>query len=301
MSDEPSWGDPTWLERSDNAWQRALRRHQGWWRETRLGEAAGQRLGGDRPVVSMLTEDAPESANLWSPEARRAADHAVAAMQGRPGKIERRRLHRNLLSSQPLCFNLFGYLREDPAELLPWVQALAPDAVEVMRIELEWATSDTAVGGSAFDAFVEYRRSDEKVAFIGIETKYAENLMASQRKPARDVYVLETRPPTWKSGAAERLDRNGLRQFWYNTLLALRLQKLGGYAEARSVVVALADDVKARAAVAAVARELEDERFHVFSPLETVVTSVEGHPEWKAMFTDRYLNFSASGTTLPTG
>ena len=102
--------------------------------------------------------------------------------------IQQKRLRRNLLSSQPLCFNLFGYLGEHPATLLPWVRQLSPDAEEVVDVALEWAPTDNALGGSAFDAFVEYTLPGRRRGFIGIECKYAENLAKAQPKPAPEKY-----------------------------------------------------------------------------------------------------------------
>ena len=98
------------------------------------------------------------------------------------GIINEDRLRRILLSSQPLCFNLFGYLSKvDKNALLPWVRTYAPRATSISRIWLEYAPTaedlgGDPLGGSAFDAFVEYLLPDESRGFIGIETKYHENL-----------------------------------------------------------------------------------------------------------------------------
>src|SRR3954451_21145381 len=91
-------------------WQAQLRRQQAWWREKRLGLPAGPRVGHSRLVSSMLPDDVNLSTNLMWPEAVDAAEKALIALatENRPGLIHEERLRRNLLSSQPLCFNLFG-------------------------------------------------------------------------------------------------------------------------------------------------------------------------------------------------
>lgn len=178
------WDDPRWLEKSDNAWQRGLRHQQAWWREERLGQPPGPLIGGERLVASMLPRTVGLGPNLMTAEARLAAERAIARLSrsGGPGIIQEERLRRNMLSSQPLCFNLFGYLSEHPATLLPWVRQLSPDAAEVIEVRLEWAPADKPLGGSAFDAFVEYALSGGRRGFFGIECKYAENLARAQPK-----------------------------------------------------------------------------------------------------------------------
>lgn len=296
MQTSAPWHDPTWVEKSDTAWQRRLRRHQGWWREVRLKQVAGQITGGDRPVVSMLPTGVGLSPNLLTPEAERAAERALEQRQGSgsPGLVQVDRLRRNLLSSQPLCFNLFGHLQADLGRLLPWVRSMAPGAAQVAAIDLETAATANPIGGSAFDAFVTYDLASGGTGFLGIECKYAEDLKQAQRRAAAQKYLDATTGPAWVPGAADRLDRPGLRQFWYNTLLAQRVLDDGDHVEGRSVVVALRDDMPARQAVDEVAAELSDPAFLTFSALEDVVDAVDGDDDWKRSFRARYLELGTS-------
>ena len=80
--------------------------------------------------------------NLLTDEAVETAESAMERLgeaKG-PGLIDRDRLERNLLSSQPLCFNLFGHLHATANSLLPWVKTIDADAVRVTRIEVHRAT-----------------------------------------------------------------------------------------------------------------------------------------------------------------
>lgn len=289
-----SWNDSAWLEAADNKWQAQLRRQQAWWRQERLGLPAGPRVGHARLVSSMLPGDVDLSTNLMSPEAVDAAEHALQALrtEGRPGLIQEERLRRNLLSSQPLCFNLFGYLGAHRHALLPWVQTIQPEAMSVEDIRLEWAPATGTLGGSAFDAFVSYETRGGNRGFIGIEVKYAEDLAAAQRKPANDKYKAPTLTGLWKTGAIERLDQPRLRQFWYNQLLTQVVLGSGDYDEGFGAVVACAADHSAREVTAAVAAELTDPAGLRFSSIEDVVASVRGHVHWQTGFTERYLTYA---------
>jgi hypothetical protein len=294
---QASWDDTSWLEKSDNSWQRRLRRHQGWWREKHTNLPAGPRTkSDDRLVVSMLPDRGTSRPNLLTQEAQEAAEKAISRLnnEGGPGLIASDRLERNLLSSQPLCFNLFGHLRMDPTALLPWIQAIRPGAVEVARVELEIAPVRTPLTRSAFDAYVEYSIDGRGRGFFGIECKYAEDLAAAQRDPAADKVKVATTSPPWRPDAVAELDRPGHRQFWYNTLLTQLTLKEGEFDEGVSVVVALSEDAKAKAATEAVSAELQEPSTLVFSSIEDVVDKVAGHDDWKRDFRTRYLDLHLS-------
>ena len=116
----PHWSDDTWVESDDTVWRRGLRLQQGWWRSTHTMLGPGYIRGRARPVVSMLPDGVGWPPNLMTPEACGAAERALARMKSsaQQGIIAEDRRRRNLLSSQPLCFNLFGYLdshREAPS------------------------------------------------------------------------------------------------------------------------------------------------------------------------------------------
>jgi hypothetical protein len=288
------WSDPYWVEGGDNAWCRGLRWQQGWWRETVLGQPPGHIDRRDKAVVSMLPVGVGLEPNLMTPEARTSAQETLSGLRssGRPGLIDEDRLQRNLLSSQPLCFNLFGHLTAHREALLPWVKTLAPEADAVTAVELEWAPAHGTLGGSAFDAFIEYERHDGCRGFLGVECKYAENLKKSQRNPAADKYLAATVPPRWRPGAVAALDRHGRRQLWYNQLLAQIVAASDQYCEGVSVVVACSADMAAREAVATVSGQLSTQAQLRFCAIEDVLDSVPGHNRWKSQFRSRYIDFS---------
>ena len=202
IDEDRCWDSPHWHEPSDDRWRRRLRRHQGWWRATHTDLGPGPVKGGTRPVVSMLPHGVGLTPNLLTDQAVEAAEESLTRLEGKSGRglIDRDRLERNLLSSQPLAFNLFGHLRATPDALLPWVRTIDAAASVVTAVKLEIAPTRTPIGGSAFDAFVTYVRTDGSQGFLGIECKYAETLAAAQREPAGEKYRAATERSAWKGG-----------------------------------------------------------------------------------------------------
>lgn len=248
---------------------------------------------GTRLVSSMLPAGTEWAPNLMTPQAIAAAKRAIRdlATERRPGLIQLDRLHWNLLSSQPLCFNLLGHLSADPSALLGWVRSLEPDVETVDDVRLEWAPLAGNTGRSAFDAFVTYTRTNGTLGFVGIECKYAENLSKAQPKPAPDKYKTETARGPWRKGAETRLDRPRLRQFWYNQLLTQRVLSSGDFTSGIGVVVACRDDAPARDVVEAISAELVDPNSLRFSSINDIVDAVADDEAWRRDFTERYLTY----------
>ena len=291
---EPPWSDPRWGVRSDNQWQQGLRLQQGWWRQTDTQVPAGLMRGRKLPVVSMLARGVGLNPNLMTAEAREAAAQSLLRLtvEQHPGMIDQDRLQRNLLSSQPLCFNLFGYLGAHGDALLKWVRGFSADATSVESVRLEWAPKN-GVGGSAFDAAIIYALPSGGRGVLGVECKYAEDLKASQRQKAADKYRSKTvGSARWSEGAAEALDRPGLRQLWYNQLLTQAVADSGDFVEGLGVVVACRADEAARFAVDEVRSQLAEPDDLRFSAIEDVIDSVPGHEPWKAMTRRRYTDFT---------
>ena len=95
------------------------------------------------------------------------------------------RMFNNLLSSQPMAFNLFCPLRklleENRIAVTKAIQAALPyySIAMVTAVELEFIPSnyqDLTGDKSAMDAIIKYRDFEGKKCFIAIETKYSENL-----------------------------------------------------------------------------------------------------------------------------
>lgn len=289
------WDDPLWLEPSDTAWRRGLRLQQGWWREVMLDARPGYHRASDpdRLVVSTIDRTCHPDTNFLSPQAAEAAADRLATRSD-AGIVDEDRLRYNLLSSQPLCVNLFGHFRRNPAGLERWVTHVTEgSAAAVVRVELEWAPppADHFDGGSAFDAFVEYRTKSGGRGFVGVECKYAEHLPTSDVKKVREPYITWTKEhPSWAEGAEARLDKKGLRQFWINTLLAESVLERGGFDEGVAVVAACSADAGAHSAFEAIAGEFAGSVPLRWEPYESIVDLVDGGADWHERFVRRYLD-----------
>ena len=99
--------------------------------------------------------------------------------------IEKDRLFNNLLSSQPMAFNLFCPLRqmfeESPEKATGIIKAALPkyNIHKVTDIDLEFIPEnykELSGDKSAMDAIIKFEKADGGKGFIAIETKYSENL-----------------------------------------------------------------------------------------------------------------------------
>lgn len=191
---------------SDSMFQRRARLMQSLWRNSK-GLPPGLHRG--RLLGSRLTPDAAETrANFVTPEiGRLVADEVEAAKKPGSGRlIATPRIFENLLSSQPLCFNLFGPLALDPGEL----------GTRVFQREDEDGTRDR----SAFDVFVEFDAATGGRGFIGIEVKYHEAL-GDAPAALRDSYDrIAASMGAFLDPAAPALRKAPLQQIWRDHLLA---------------------------------------------------------------------------------
>ena len=116
-----------------------------------------------------------------------AYEYAVKRVNNRDKyeTIESDRLFNNLLSSQPMAFNLFcplrQMLRESRETATRVIKAALPDYPihEVTGVELEFIPGnykDLTGDKSAMDAIIKFKDKDGKDGFIAVETKYSENL-----------------------------------------------------------------------------------------------------------------------------
>ncbi|CAN5266176.1 hypothetical protein BH09ACT12_BH09ACT12_19640 [soil metagenome] len=326
------WHDERWRERGDNPLQAGLRQQQAWWRQECLviPEAGhlhpvpkkGERQRRRNPVVSSMLPESVDgfAANLMTDEAIEAYTDAKQGLEDAPGLIHDDRLRRDLLASQPLSFNIFGYLsKAEPDALLGWVRSYSPEAASVVGIRLVYAPSREELGaeplgGAAFDAFIEYARTDGRLGFIGVEMNYHEDLgkgltIPPEGSALRATYVAETAAHGWPDGAADELltNRRNL-QFWYHQLLAQRTATLvkaddgtPKYAEHTVVVVASRYDTSARSVAEKVASLLVDQGTLRFCALDDVIGQVTGHEPWKHSMWQRYTDFTPIQRELAAG
>ena len=213
------------LIESDNVFQRRVRILQAIWREERdypIGENKGDPLG------SMLKMPWAEEtlANFLTDEIRDVVRESLRPENKANGQlIDEKRMYDNLLSSQPMAFNLFAPLQCDLALATEVFRQISNDRIcRVTEILFEYSPGrddDTYTGDrSAFDVYVKYDTSSGDSGFIGIEVKYHENLQANLAKHRERydeiAYLMECFPPD-KRDALKKLP---LQQIWRDHLLA---------------------------------------------------------------------------------
>ncbi|WP_146618406.1 PGN_0703 family putative restriction endonuclease [Lujinxingia litoralis] len=293
------WDSDVLKVASDTSRTATYRRLQSYYREHVLGVGVGcdskevprpnllpAAAVAENPGLNFLT---PEIAEYTRARSRYVVCHG--------GTLEEDRLYRNMLSSMPMCFNIFGYWRQYPmtaASLLG--ELLDLDIAAITAMEVEWIPRGAHPLGdkTAFDADVEYLTHDNEPGFLGIETKYTEPFSAKEYD--RESYRALTTPANGcKEGAADVLVKRATNQLWRNLLLVKAVQKAEGFKHGHVVVLALADDKGAAKAVEGVREQLEvpESCVRVLS-LERLVEGavglgVAGHEAWGRAFGGRYL------------
>ena len=233
------------------AWRRAARRHQAEWRAghawpagtVTIPRSREQREAGvpqkTRPIGSRIDFEYAKatSCNFLTPEAAAA----VAFRLSPSGKqahqtLDERRLYCDLLSSMPMCFNIFGPLWSNSELCTAAVEQLFNDLViprQKAAVTFEWSPGrrDAAYLGdrTAFDAAIHVGPRNGG-HLIGIETKYHEYPITERRAngeqpPARYVEVSE-RAGLFRAGSGLRhVWGTPLEQIWRDHLLALACQQ----------------------------------------------------------------------------
>ena len=226
-------GDP-----ETTAFKRRARLHQALWREARGLEIGSQPMRpktgqSSRPLGSRIAVDVAweSEANFLNEQARCAVRERVASPQPHQ-TLDKERLYCDLLSSMPMCFNLFGVLQADLELANRAVHAWWPDVPgRVRAVHFEWSPGRRLPGEylenrSAFDVALELELEDGGRGVLGVETKYQEDCRAE--KPPNDDRRSRYERVTADSGALKRQSVNAiigtdLQQIWLDHLLALSM------------------------------------------------------------------------------
>jgi hypothetical protein len=149
----------------------------------------------------------------------------VQAPAGGERLFQEPRIFEDLLSSQPLCFNLFGELARDlPLASATLATLLGQDGVRVTEVAFEYSPgrgdARFTADRSAFDVFMRYETARGEPCFVGIEVKYVEDLSAAPARHRTRYDELASAMGTFRSDAREKLRTAPLEQFWRDHLLA---------------------------------------------------------------------------------
>ena len=308
MTIQPSWNDPQLEVESDTQWRAEYRRLQSWYRETVLEASPGADQRNVTRANMLRKEDVERNPglNFLDDDIAKYAVERAGQVKDEGGTIDRDRLMRNMLSSMPLCFNLFGYLRRHPVEAAQGLSAVLDlDIAEILDMVVEWAPDPDAHLGdrTAFDAFVRYRTSDGRQAFLGVETKYTEPFSPKPYDSER--YDDITRDPAsgFKSGAEDHLRKSETNQLWRNALLVCSLRSNGvsgaspdEFDDGHVVVLSSEGDPGAERAIEGLESQLHEPssllRAATYEELMSKFADMANLRSWAGEFQRRYLDLS---------
>jgi hypothetical protein len=283
---------------TDNVWQRRARRLQSSWRDRHEWAAGPQYLQPDSVLLgNMLTVgDGAAGHNFITPVCHRAAVDALANKE-LGAVISADRLMRNLLASQPMCFNLFGELSADPdlaarvlARLLPDLGVTKVQAPVLFEHSPGRGRPDYTGDRSAFDVAVRYRASTGALGLVGVEVKYHENLASTETLPNEYLAWL----PEANESSRDELTRSPLVQLLRDHRLARAVVNHPESPYTAGVTWVLLFPTENSAVAQAAASYLEksgDPHDARVVTLEAFLAaaSAETSADWPALLADRYL------------
>ena len=232
--------------------------------------------------------------------------------------IQEDRLFNNLLSSQPMAFNLFCPLQklrsEAPQVATIAIKAALPcyDIALVKEVALEFIPEkykDITGDKSAMDAIIRYVDSEGKNCFIAIETKYSESLGANEAKD--DVTKEKERRVAVELGvfrdeAAEKIASGDvpLTQIYRNFLLSEAYGKRSGL-RSYSIILSPGIHPSTEREVDSLLPELKEEyaeKLRIVHLEDFVDALIANTPEEYSSlfdrFKSRYLDFDKARKTL---
>lgn len=222
--------------------------------------------------------------------------------------IESDRLFNNLLSSQPMAFNLFCPLRQmrekSPETATKVIKAALPDYPihKITEVDLEFIPENYEIltgDKSAMDAIIRFEDEEGKDGFIAIETKYSENLgtnVASRREKSIEcIKQLKCFSPDVEQSIIA--GNTALTQIYRNFLLS---EMYGFYEgiQSYSIILAPNEHPTTNNELESLTNVLRDEYKNKIKKIDLenfVNTIINNSPnEYRAVFErfyDRYLNF----------
>ena len=207
----------------DDALTARMRLHQSWWRAERLRVPFGTDQKGTAYGNYLNEVDAAAGLNFLTPAIHHTAQERMSTGAG----VEPNRCTKNLLSSQPMAFNLFGPLRADPTLAAVLFGPLLPGGVTAASVHIEWAPPRALHLGDAtsFDVAVRYTTRMGLPALAGVECKLTEpfsQTVYGERPddPRTESYRAVARnSQVWLDPEEQLLTDRRWNQVWRNHLL----------------------------------------------------------------------------------
>lgn len=297
-------------EKADKSdFQRKARILQSMWREEQ-GFEIGVHKGrnGDRPLGSRLTMPWAEEtlSNFLTETTKQVIRDEVIDEEKSKGKLYKKpRIFNNLLSSQPLCFNLFAELQRDLSLASSIFNEFTSGRVNrVTGIEFEFSPGrgeDKYTGDkSAFDVYIKYDPDLGGHGFFGVEVKYHENLKVEPEEHQTRYDEIAEMMGCFILEKMDDLKSPPLQQIWRDHLLSGILKKEDNFDEGTVVFLYPRDNPHCEDAILDYRECLtESDSFHVWIMEDLIdVIQKDTQEDWVERFSDRYLNFMKVNSAL---
>ena len=219
--------------------------------------------------------------------------------------IDEFRLFNNMLSSMPMCFNLFSdlrkLLRENPEEAsriarellkeIPWIERLHEVDVEFIPTPIKDYTNDK----SAFDAMLIVEDKEGRKGLISIETKYTDILGGNASKDSATKNALVEQGDFFDEELRAELGRKGYLQIHRNFMLTYAYATKQDFYHFANVVISPEEDKLSEAEIDELRRHMTQYRDCILKvPLEAVVerglqSGNDSYAEVMRRFRERYI------------
>lgn len=295
--------EPIDLVKGDDAmtnFRRRARLQQARWRGDRpigthpIRGGAGARLLGSRLDLDYARRTGE---NFLSAAVLESVRHRLSYKESHQ-LLTQDRLWADLLSSMPMCFNLFGELANDAEAANQLVQHLWPrSTARFVELKFEWSPGrcDPLYLGnkSAFDAAFLLTETAGGRSVLGIETKYHERLPKPEDPGSRlERYIeIAERADIFVPGSIDSLAHGPLQQIWQDHLLVLSMLQhpSASWRKGRFALLYPGGNVAYANAAQSYRHTLRDDSSFVAMTLEDVLSCRAFRPELRHVFTERYL------------
>jgi hypothetical protein len=249
--------------------------------------------------VEQSVEDGQAGKNFLAPEIFEVAKTRLKHKE-RHQTLGPTRLRNDLLSSMPMCFNLFGELSGNPERAKAVAEALlGHDPSAPTTVRFEWSpgrleeryTNDR----TAFDVALE-SGTPGNATIVGIETKYHEHAKTEQRpdgkKLARYREISDAGlndQPVFVDNWESQILGKPLQQIWRDHLLVLSMLQTGDWKYGKYVLVYPYRNVSFRTAAEDYQRVLADPSTFIAVTVEQMIQRAPLSPTNEGAFKKRYL------------
>jgi len=280
--------------KSDSVFSANARLLQSLWRDANgyPFEKYGNQFLVDFAKSSKANYLTPTIAKLVEEEVNNAGDRVISEP----------RIWNNLLSSQPLAFNLFGELKLEPGfkTMQGVLNELYPGrSAQVTSLEFEYSPSRKSEkytnDRSAFDVFIEYLNPEGEKCFFGVEVKYSENMNDAPARVRDEYGQVALEMGIFKPECFDELKNTSIQQLWRDHLLAGSMFiKNQDYDRGDFIILYPQDNTNCVRSIEKYQKTFNtDDNYFIPLTIERFHTALSkvSNEKWVSDFYDRYLDF----------